>query len=89
MENNTALMFSNYTVTKSEPIKVGAKATYGEYVLTGKRGATYVTYRWNGESKFQFARQHNLTFCALSGNTHLPVEYVAGFAVELTDADRI
>ena len=90
MTTTTNLLFGNYEVTAGPAyVTAEGKAITGEYVLTGKKGAQYVTFRWANGSTFQFARMHNMTFCALKGNLSLDAEFVARHAVTLTDADRI
>jgi hypothetical protein len=78
-----------YQVTKGLPRVSASGSLTGEYVFTGKRGATYLTYRASVAAKtFQFMRPAG-DFCALQGNYQLPVDYVAAGAVEFTDADRV
>lgn len=90
MTTTTTLLFGNYEVTPGPGHVTGSgKAITGEYVLTGKKGAQYVTFRWINSNQFQFARMHNMTFCALKGNLSLDAEFVAKHSVALTEADRI
>jgi hypothetical protein len=66
-----------YEVTKAEPM-TGAKYIANEYTLTGKRGAKYVTWRWNIDGKpsshFQIMRQYDGVFVKIQGNSFIPVE---------------
>lgn len=87
MTTTTSLLFNSYTVQTTEPTnRLGGIC--GEYVLTGKRGATYRTWRRNDEQHVQFIAESG-KFCAIAGNYHLSLALIAGLAVTLTDADRI
>jgi hypothetical protein len=78
-----------YDVVSGSPVVGRSGCLTGEFVFTGKRGATYLTYRANGGARsFQFMRLSGV-FCALHGNYTLPVAYVAAGAVVFTDADRV
>ena len=78
-----------YKVVGGSPVVGQSGSITGEYVFTGKRGATYLTYRANASvGSFQFMRLSGV-FCALHGNYTLPVAYVAAGAVVFTDADRV
>lgn len=83
----TPLLFGKYTVTTGEPV-IRAHSTSNEFILTGKRGATYRTYRPFGTSRVQFIAESG-KFCAIEGNYHLHRDLLAKHAINLTDADRI
>jgi hypothetical protein len=74
-ENTMEIM--GYKVEKTTAL-TGHKYIAAEYTLTGKRGAKYVTWRWNINGKpsdhFQIMRQNDAVFVKIKGNTFLPVE---------------
>lgn len=76
--------YLGYTVQKAEP-KTSNYCIAGEYHLYGKRGAHYVTWRWNRDGKldnaFQFMNAKTGVFVTIHGNTFLPAaEFDALFA---------
>lgn len=83
----TPLLFGKYTVTTGTPV-VRAHSTSNEFILVGKRGAVYRTYRPFGTSRVQFIAESG-KFCAIEGNYHLRLDLLKQHAVDLTDADRI
>lgn len=84
----TNLLLNSYNVTTNENPTIKSYAIVGEYIITGKRGATYKTYRSPNGRSVQFIAESG-KFAALYGNHSLPVEMVAKCAVTFTDADRI
>lgn len=83
----TTLLLNAYTVQPSTPIVRNHSIT-GEFILTGKRGATYRTYRPFGKSTVQFIAESG-KFCHLLGNYSLPLALIEQHAVTLNDSDRI
>jgi hypothetical protein len=83
----TPQFLGSYTVQTSTPTRRGRSIT-GEFIIIGKRGATYRTYRTEGSTRVQFIAESG-RFCALLGNYTMAIEHIAKCAVTLTDADRI
>jgi hypothetical protein len=83
----TPKFLGNYTVQTGTPIRRDRSIT-GEFIIIGKRGATYRTYRTEDSTSVQFIAESG-KFCALLGNYSIAIEHVAKCAVTLTDADRI
>ena len=90
MTNTTATtnLFDKYEVTKGIAHRPYGKSIVSEFILTGKRGAIYTTWRSEDGNTFQF-RDKNGKFVAICGNYRLPVAKVASHVIEFTDADRI
>ena len=87
MTTTTNLLLNSYGVQTAQATDhIGG--IRGEFILTGKRGATYTTWRRADEQHVQFISESG-KFCALAGNYHLSLALVAMHAVELTDADRV
>lgn len=79
--------YMGYTIQKGEA-KTSNFSIGGEYHLFGKRGAHYVTWRWNRNGKtdqmFQFMNANTGVFVKIHGNAYLPVEnFEALFAGEV------
>jgi hypothetical protein len=83
----TPQFLGSYTVQTGTPTQRSRSIT-GEFIIIGKRGATYRTYRAEGSKWVQFIAESG-RFCALLGNYSIAIEHVAKCAVTLTDADRI
>ena len=93
MTTTTNLLLNKYTVQTATPDRryghgIGCDVLTGEFIITGKRGAVYTTYRSADSKSVQF-RAESGKFCALEGNYSLPVALLERHAVTLTDADRV
>ena len=93
MTTTTNLLLGKYTVETANPERryahgIGCDMLSSEFIITGKRGAVYTTYRTAGQKSVQF-RAITGKFCALEGNYSLPVALLERHAVTLTDADRV
>ena len=64
----------------------------GEYIFEGKRGATYLSVRYNADDKtlgFYNPRSLMNPWVALKGNYTVPADRVAAVAVTFTDVDKV
>jgi hypothetical protein len=67
-----------YIVEQGDPIRRGRSIT-GEFLIIGKRGAMYRTYRTDGSDTVQFIAESG-KFCALKGNYTAQVATLAACA---------
>ena len=79
----------SYQITKQTPTTINGWIV-GEYLIEGKRGARYTTFRRPGAKSVQFENLRNgFRDVAIKGNYSLLVATLDHFAVEFTDADRV
>lgn len=78
-----------YTATKGDIFTRGNPEipyVYAEIMLTGKRGARYISMRIKDAANFQWLALSNLQFTSIKGNISLPVSLFAEVLNESADA---